>query len=267
MILLAFAVFPATFFFRMMYSESSIVCLIALTMLAVEARAPLWLIAFLVGLATGARPVGVGLALVVVREIARRSETWQAFAGRCLLYLPLALWGIVAYSSYLAVQFGEPLAYVNAQRAWDAHPPVTSEEKAIALLTLKPIWGSFLPDSGYFFASDTALGEIAVSASGANAVVFIFGLALIAVGIGKRWLNVTECLIAAVLLGIPYLTKGVESQFLSFARFTAIVLPIYIPLGMLLIRLPLTLRIGYLLLCTWLITILAALFTAGYHLV
>jgi hypothetical protein len=54
---------------------------------------------------------------------------------------------------------------------------------------------------------------------------------------------------------------------MSFARFTSVVLPIYITLTMIVVRLPSLARISYLLLCAWLISLLAALFAAGHHLI
>lgn len=57
----AFAFFPTTFFFRMLYAESSFLMLALLAMYGMARRWPLLVIALAVGAATATRPVGAAL--------------------------------------------------------------------------------------------------------------------------------------------------------------------------------------------------------------
>jgi len=71
--LLAAALFPTGCFFRLAYSESTCLLLVVLAMYGMLRRWPLWSIAFAIGLATAARPVGVALlapfAIHIVRTV------------------------------------------------------------------------------------------------------------------------------------------------------------------------------------------------------
>jgi len=266
-VLLTMAFFPPTFFFHMDYSESMFFFATTLVLLAAIARWPLLALAFVIGLATGVRPVGVALLPILIRETWFRSSTWLGFVGRSAALLPIACWGLLGYMAYLHTNFGDPLAFAKAQDAWNSHPDETFETKLEALLTLKPIWGSFIGDSGHFFPTKIDPSLDYIGASTPNAIVFIFGISLVMIGVCCRWLTWTEFLVAAALLGMPYLTRGFESQFLSFARFTAAALPIYIPLARLIQRCPRLIQLGILFIGIWATTTLASLFAAGYHIV
>ncbi len=256
--LVLFALFPPTFFYRICYSEALFFCLLSLTLLAVECRLPLVVPAFFAGMAASTRPVGVALALVILREIWVRSDNWKHFVFRCAWLLPLSIWGLIAYSGYLYDRFGEPLAFIKAQEHWNLHPAAPLSEKLYALVTLKPIWGSFVPGSGHCFGTNLDLVGYPMLASGANGIVYVFGLFLLGVGVWKRWLNTNELLVTLGLLGIPYLTRGFESHFLSFAPFTSVAIPIYIPLTMLFMRAPRFAQVTYMLISAWIIIMLSA---------
>jgi len=264
--LLLLAVFPPTFFFRFAYSEGLFFCLVAAALLAVECRSSLVVLALIVGFATGVRPVGVGLVPIVIREIWRRSSTWSGFLGRCSLLLPLSLWGLIAFSIYLYIQFDDPLLFAKAQRAWDGHAHSTLIGKIVGLLTLKPIWGAFLPWSGHAIGSDIDLLPQTWGGSASNAVFFIWAVFLIIIGWRRGWLSWTERLAALGLLGIPYVTRAFESNFLSFARFSAVALPIYVPMALVFLRWSRMMQWTYLLLCVWLLILASALFAAGFEL-
>lgn len=129
--------FPTTFYFRMAYSESLMLLLIALVMYGTRREWPVWWLAVLVGAATAVRPVGVALlAPLAMRVRSRRrghcspnfalglsrSERRQWRAARLLAAAPvvlLACWGLAAFIAYQAWAFGEPLAFVKAHALWN----------------------------------------------------------------------------------------------------------------------------------------------------
>ena len=265
-LLLVVALFPTTFFFRMAYSESLFLLLLILVLLTLEVRAPLIVTAFFVGCATATRPVGVALIPVLLLGIGRRSESWKQFFGRSLVLLPVACSGLAAFIFYQWYALDDPFAFVRAQKTWQAHPDVSWSEKARALLFLEPIWGSVLSSSRHCDTADMAFGIAAFGASALNAALFVMGVFLIVFGGCKRWLTKAELVASAGLLFIPYLLRGYDSCFLSFARFTAVVFPIYIPLTMVVCRLPQLAKIGLLIVSGCLMTIVCALFAAGYYL-
>ena len=262
-----FALFPSTFFFRMAYSESLFFFTVMLVLLAVErGRSLLW-IALIVGLATAARPVGIGLLPIVIREIVRRAHTRRHAFAWSMALVPLSCWGLIAYAGFLQWQFDEPLAFIKAQRFWNIDPNLPFVAKLGHLASLKPLWGAFLADSGCCLDGGLHLGSFTVSPSALNAAAYLAGIVLVIAGGVRGWLNTTEMLASIGLLAIPYITRGYDSFMLSFARFTAVVPPVFLALTMLLLRLPYLFRVAYLLFGTALLCLLSALFAAGYHLV
>lgn len=72
--LLSLGLIPTTFFFRMAYAESMFVSLTILFLYGLARGWPLLVLAFIVGLATGTRPVGVALVPVFALH------AWRTFA-------------------------------------------------------------------------------------------------------------------------------------------------------------------------------------------
>jgi len=71
--LLAFGLFPTTFFFRMAYSESLFLLAALLALYGMERRWPPVVIAALIGLTTGTRAVGVALLSPLLLHLRRRA--------------------------------------------------------------------------------------------------------------------------------------------------------------------------------------------------
>lgn len=108
------AAFPTSFFLTVGYGES---LFLLLTMGSLYAYRRGWYLAsgVLVGLATASRVQGGVLALFYLADIIiqKRHHEWQR-------YLPIVLApiGIVAYMIFLGQQFGDPFAFIAAQRHW-----------------------------------------------------------------------------------------------------------------------------------------------------
>jgi Gpi18-like mannosyltransferase len=266
-ILLAMGLMPATLFFRMTYSESLFVLLCVLALLAMARRWPLFLVALLIGLATATRPVGIALLAPFLLHCWRLSATRGAFALKLLFLVPVACWGIAAYSLYQGILFGEPLAFVQTQSHWRRGAAVSFSEKLLSLATYEPIWQVFDPVSPvYWGAGEPYPPNPIFSWPALNSVYFVLTVILIVIGARKRWLSSDEVALAAGLLFIPYFTRSHEMAMASQARFAAAVFPVYLVLGNLLVRLPGSLAGGLLGIAAFYLGAFSALF-ATWHLV
>ena len=235
--LLALGVVPITFFFRMAYSESLFLLVLAAAFSAMQRQAPLGLIALLVGFATAVRAVGVALIPPFWLALWQRSAGWGSFGLRAAALTPVACWGLIAYMLYLGWAFGDPLAFAKTQRHW-AIQTDDWPTKLTALLTLEPFWGMFDPSSpGYWRIQDPHHGPL-FSLYRANPFYFGAAVVLVAVGAVKGWLTTREWLLAALLLAIPYATRSHEMCMASAGRFASVAFPVYLVLGHLLCRLP-----------------------------
>ncbi len=151
MVVLVFAFFPTTFFFRMAYSESVFLFFSILAFYGMDRRWRLWQIAVLVGFATATRPVGVVLILPLVVDIYRRAQRpW--LAG--LWLMPLACWGLMAFMAYQWLEFGDALAFARTQADWHRRPPVPLITKVFDLTTMEPMRAVFDSDSPCWWGWD-----------------------------------------------------------------------------------------------------------------
>jgi Gpi18-like mannosyltransferase len=253
--LLALGLMPATFFFRMTYSESVFLLLTLLFLLGIQRNWPLPALALIAGLTTASRPVGVGLLLPLAIYAWNRSPNRRIFFTRIALSAPLACCGLIAYAVFLYVQFGDPLVFAKTQIHWGRAAP-TLTTKLVALASYQPIWEIFLwqPPAGW---SVFAWEQV-------NPVYFAASVALIVFGAWRGRLNVYETSLAAMLLLIPYLTRGYEMNMASSARFAAVVFPVYLVLGEGLSRLPPAVSAVVLGISTFFLGAYSALFAGGY---
>ncbi len=253
--LLALGLMPATFFFRMTYSESIFLLLTLLFLLGIQRNWPLPIVALIAGLTTASRPVGVGLLLPLAIYVWHRSLSRRAFLTRVVLSAPLACCGLIAYAAFLYLQFGDPLVFAKTQIYWGRSAPSLTT-KLLALASYQPIWEIFLwqPAAGW---SVFAWEQV-------NPVYFALSVALIVFGAWRGRLNIYETSLATMLLLIPYLTRGYEMNMASSARFAAVVFPVYLILGEGLSRLPQAVSGVVLAMSTFFLGAYSALFAGGY---
>ncbi len=114
--LLALLFFPTSFFLVSAYSESTFLLLLVLAFLSSEKKQ--WLLAaFIAGIASAARPVGIllwpTLFLLWLPEGIKRFR-WRDFLA--LGFLPPI--GLILFSIYLKYTVGNPLAWLAAQKDW-----------------------------------------------------------------------------------------------------------------------------------------------------
>ncbi|HET6880344.1 MAG TPA: hypothetical protein VFI31_09325 [Pirellulales bacterium] len=276
-VLLAATIFPIGCFFRLAYSESTFLFLSVLAMFAMQRHWSPWFIALLVGLGTATRPVGV--ALVAPFAI-------YLFRTACIssfVYLPFACWGLLTFMAYQRYAFGDALAVFKAHSRWHIRADVPFAEKAAALATLEPIRSVYDSGSPAFWASFDAHGIPWFSLQFANPLFFLGSVGLIAIGAWPRrspslcgkpdeerpvsrasWLSLEEISFSALVLLIPYCTRGYEMGMGSMGRFTAVAFPIYLVMGALLRRLPPSLLAGIAALSGFLLAAYTALYAARY---
>jgi hypothetical protein len=286
---LAFGLFPTTFFFRMAYSESTFVFLAILALLGMERRWPVILIALIIGAATATRATGVALVPAFAYHLWRRSKTRPPDPGearpiapsplaregrgegtvvfRQLPWaLPLSCWGLLAFTAYQWSAFDEPLAWAKGHAHWRLFPDLGFAHKLQSLVTLEPVWSMLLPDSPRYWGKWEWHDNPFFSLVLANPILFLFTGALIVTGAAKRWLTGPEIILGIGLLLIPYGGRGYENLMLSTGRFCAVAFPVYIVLGKVLGRMPNHVGILLLTISSFLLNVYSGLFAKGYQL-
>jgi len=264
---LAAGVFPTTFFFRMGYSESLFLLCAVLAFYLMERRAPLWLVAVVIGLTTACRIPGVCLLCPFALHVWRSSDDKRAGVRKLLVLSPLACWGIAAFMLYTWHRFGDPLAFVKAQSTWHARLSPSWSHKLYCLAIFEPLRSVFDSSSVAYWKIRTYHQMAVFSLPAFNPLYFVLGLVLVAVGACRRWLSPMEWSFAGALLFIGYVGRGYEMCMLSSGRFVAVVFPIYLVLGQLLVRCPPPLACAFLALSSVFLTIYSALFAAGQFLI
>jgi hypothetical protein len=234
--LISMGLAPPTFFFRMAYSESFFLLLTALLLVGMRRRWPLPVLAVIVGLATGTRPVGVALIPALADHAWSRQPDPRGFAVRAAYLLPLALWGVIAYSAYLGWELGEPAAFIKSHAMWDRHRGTDIAEKVKKILSLEPLWSRFDPTLPAYWVNHDhdGGGSPLFSLYLADPFYFLFAAGLVAIGMWKGWLSRSESLIAAALIAMPLLLKSYPTDMEGFGRYGFTNLPVFFVCGRLL---------------------------------
>jgi hypothetical protein len=229
--LLAFGVFPTTFFFRMTYTESMFVFLTIVALLGMERKWPLLLIALVCGLATATRPVGVALIPPFLIHLWQRADSWRTIAWQSALLLPVSAWGLFAYMAYQDAVFGEPLAFARTQEHWFVLPGSVTTPKLQSLLTLEPLWGTYAPSSARYWARLDWTNNPIFSLLFANGLFYVTAITLVTAAFFSRNLSQLELVLCLGLLVIPYWTRAHEMSMGAFGRFAAVAFPLYLTLA------------------------------------
>jgi hypothetical protein len=262
--LLAFGLFPTTFFFRMAYTESLFVFCVLAALYAMERRWPFFITAGLVGFATATRPVAVALLLPLSLHLWKNTAPGMTRARHLVAHLALGVWGLAAFMLYQYAEFGEPLAFAKTQADWHQRPPEPLGARLVALAQLEPLWSGFDPLSPCYWKRHDPDSSPLFSLNFLNPFFFVLAVLLTALGAWRRWLSRYEIALALGLLLIPYLTRSHEMCMAGMGRFAAVALPVYLVLGQFFARLPVTLAMGLLGVSAFLLGLYSALF-ASWH--
>ncbi|MFG0331771.1 MAG: mannosyltransferase family protein [Maioricimonas sp. JB049] len=268
---------PTGVFFRMAYTESTFLLLTVLAMYGMTARWRPVVVALVIGLATATRPTGVALLLPfvwyawnLVRESATDSPARNSllrFAGRGLLLLPVACWGLLAYMTWLWWRFDDPFAFVTMMPRWILRGDATLWERLSAAATLSPIRDAYAPGSDAYWAVLDKTTRSVLSLRMADPIWFAGTALLIVVGAKQRWLSAGELLLAAGLLGIPWFLHSHASMMQSFGRYAAVVWPACLVAGQMMARIPRVLSDVLRGTAALMLVIYAAMFSARYFVV
>jgi hypothetical protein len=253
--LLALGLMPATLFFRITYSESTFLLVNLVFLLGIQRRWQVFVVAAIAGLATSARPAGIGLLVPLLLYVWYGSPSRAAFLVRAPLAAVLGCWGLLAYATFLYARFGDPLAFAKTQIHWGSPGP-SQEAKILSLLSYEPIWQVFLrgPDGNWSMFTWELV----------NPLYFVATVVLVLFGIWRGWLNGYEGALAGMLLIIPYLTRAHEMNMASSARFAAVVFPLYLVVGNGLARLPPIVSGALLAISAFFLGAFSALFVSGH---
>lgn len=267
--MLAFALFPAGFFWRFLYSESLFLLLAITSLYWMERRGPLLVAAMLVGLTTATRPVGVALIPAFLHfALSRNPGTTRLQAIKSVLpYLPICCSGLLAYMAFLFIQFGEPLAFATTQHYWRLRPVESLLEIASSFAAWEPIWAVYVSDSYWYWGRIEEHSIPFLSLAFWNPIIFLSFVILMAVGWRRSWLRPAEVIVCAGLLLIPYFLRGFHFCMMSQARFAAVVFPVYIVIAHSLVRSPRAVRWGAMLFAVIFLTYFSARFAAGFFLI
>jgi hypothetical protein len=233
---LACSLFPGGCFFHMAYSESCFLLLSLAVFHSLERRWPTGVTAGIVGLATAARPTGIALLAPLAIHLWQGRSSTRSRLLTLALWLPVGCWGLIAYAVYQQIALGDALAFVDSQESCRMRSLVPGREKAIALVAFEPLRAVYDTDSPVCWRRFDR--HWALSMQFANPVFFVAACALVALGFHKQWLSPAEGWFAALLLLIPYLTRGYEMGMGCTARFISVTFPVYFVLGRLLVQAP-----------------------------
>jgi hypothetical protein len=236
------ALYPAGLYFRFAYSESLFLAVTALLLLGMARRWPLVVLALIAGASTGVRAVGVagaGTVMAYVLFDAARGSLGRRVLTTALI-APLTCWGLLAFMAYQHVQFGNALAFAEAQKHWVHYvlPDGDKTAKWVGLATGEPLWNAYNPDSARYWGNIDRHGVPGLGQAFWNPIVFVLAVAAVGHGWWRGWLNLPEAALGFGLLLIPYVSRGYEMSMASQARFVSVALPSFLILGHVLTRLP-----------------------------
>ncbi len=228
---LTLAFFPTAFFFNAAYTESLFLMLSAGALWAARVREDLLLACLLAGLAAATRNVGVFLAVPLAFEWWRHRDE-RGWRAACLALAPS---GLLAYAAYLWHRFGDPLLFYTEQAKWErsfAGPldiPANTIGRAVENLR------ALLDPAAY---EPFSFGRLVYVLSGINylynLLFLALALALLAVGIGWRYLPAGLAVYALALVLVPALFGTEANPLMGMPRYLIVAFPLFVVLGVML---------------------------------
>lgn len=231
--------FPTSLFLSAGYAASWLWAMAALALWAVTSRR--YGLAALAGCIASATEA-TGAAVAVLLLAALWQETGR-FRPVFLLYVLLALGGILGFTAYLGIRFHDPLAFVYAQYAW--LPPVPFSVKLRRLLT----FSAFLHDA---------------SPWSFDLPIYLLFLVTAFLATWRRFFTLPESIyVFLVLVATTWVHALPTNSLTSMARTITLALPIFLALGAYLARRRILLALSAASFATALM-VFAALFGQGW---
>jgi hypothetical protein len=263
-VMLSFAVFPTTFFFRMGYSESCFIFFLLVYMILLLQKCNPFLLALTAGLLTAVRSPGIAAIPTTILYLWHREPQWSRFAGKSIIIIPLSCWGLISFMSYQYFKFNDLFAFARAQDNFKGRPTPPMLEKALALISFEPIRALLDPATSTW--ARHVRGPL-FNLGAADPLIFVLAFCLVAYGSWRRVLNRNEFILSVSLLLITYVAIGYESYMRSQGRYASAIIPMYMVIGHLLSRNRGTWSVPLLSLSTLFFFIYACLFLSGYFVV
>src|SRR3989344_5551811 len=234
-------VFPASFFFAAIYSESLFLLLSILSFYFARKRN--WLASCIFAmLLTVTRPVGIAIFPAILYEFYINEKSFLKKKALFLIAIPL---GIVGYSIYNLIRWGNAFYFIQAQGNFQNN----REVGAIVLFpqTVFRYLKIFLTVSPGQYEWFVALLEFSA---------FIFGSLMIYIA-WKKKIRLSYLIFAITAFLIPAST----GTFSGLPRYVLPIFPIFLALALVKNNL---VKIFYILICSALLFILLMLFSKGY---
>jgi len=260
--LYALGLFPTTFVLRSTCADSCFLFLGVLAMYAMQRSWHYWSTAAIIGLASGAHPLGAILIIPFLFYLWDSSSRTSHFLARCVLWLPVCVSGLLAFTIYQQWAFGQPLAFVKTLSSWSAHSGDGS--RLLRLLSYEPLWSVYDSSSQCHWSRDAPHFLPWFNLQFAAPVYYLAALLLIVIGAFRRWLSTREWVFGVAMLVLPYIAIGNQSCAASLARHATLAFPVYIVLGHLLRRLSRSTAAAFLAIAGALLGAYTAMFCMGY---
>lgn len=244
--LISLLVFPISFYFGAMYTESLFLLLALSAFYA--ARKKIWFLAGFLGmLASATRVIGILLLPALIVEwfqgVKNRKKQSSIFGLLSLLLIPV---GLVLYILFLQKTTGNPLAFYNELGAF-------GEQRSGQLVPLYQVFWRYIK----MLATTTMSDPIYLTVS-MEAVAGFFVPVLLLWGYIKK-MRISYLLFGALAYMLPTLT----GSFSSMPRYVLVIFPLFILLGIFLSEKP-KLRLSLFIASIILLTIETMLFIRGY---
>jgi hypothetical protein len=230
---LSLAVFPTSFFFNAVYTESLFLALSAGSIWALRVRRDLLLACALAAFATATRNVGIFLLVPLAYEWLKGEVGREYGWGKGVACLALAPSGLLAYVAYLWSRSGDLFLFYSAQDYWSRRPTGPSTfltavfteayESLEGLFRMQPLADSVLED---------LMGRLNATTDAYNLLFLLFAAVLLVLGVRVLSFSLSAytflLVIPAVFFGKP------ETPLMGFPRYVLVAFPLFIVLAVLL---------------------------------
>lgn len=230
---LSLAVFPTSFFFNAVYTESLFLALSAGSIWALRVRRDLLLACALAAFATATRNVGIFLLVPLAYEWLRGEAGREYGWGKGVACLALAPSGLLAYVVYLWSRSGDLFLFYSAQGYWSRRPTGPSTFlTAVFTEAYESLEGLFRPQPLADSVLEDLMGRLNGTTDAYNLLFLLFAAVLLVLGVRVLSFSLSAytflLVIPAVFFGKP------ETPLMGFPRYVLVAFPLFIVLAVLL---------------------------------
>jgi len=246
---LLFSLWPTSLFFHVGYSESLFVATLLAFLVSLRTKQSDWIVALIAGAAFTIRAVGIALPLVFWASLWPNNSPRRRSRTKVAILVMLSLWGVLAVSLDQWRQTGDSRTFVTSRSPWNLRKTYYPLEHAVALITLEPLWSPYWPNRG---AAPHLRYRNCLLCSLYLANPILVGVVITSLVYGKRVgaIDNLELLLAALLVGIPYVTHAYQNFCVSQGRYTLVAVPFMLSAAHALARVRRPVSIAFLGICT-----------------